>query len=142
MAIEMAREAKDAGLSDPELVRIADAVVVTQQAEIDRMKAWREDWFGSAEIDPEGAAALEMTREEMGMDHEAGAIAEADDVDAAFATAMIAHHNGAISMASRALDQAEREEIRTLAEEIIEAQKAEVATMMPHADSSMHHGAG
>lgn len=141
-AIEMAREAKDAGLTEPELVQIADDVIRTQQAEIDQMTAWREEWFGSSEIDPDGGEALGMTAEQMGMTHEEGSLAEAEDGDAAFAAAMIAHHNGAISMASRALDRAEHDELLALARAIIAAQKAEVATMRPHADPSMHQDHG
>jgi uncharacterized protein (DUF305 family) len=41
-AIEMAREAKQARLSQPELISIADDIIATQQAEIDQMLAWRE----------------------------------------------------------------------------------------------------
>lgn len=141
-AIAMAREAKAAGLTEPELVRIADDVIRTQQTEIDRMRAWREAWYGSSETDSDGAEALGMTAEQMGMTHEAGSLAKAEDVDASFAAAMIAHHNGAISMASRALGRAERDELLVLARAIIAAQKAEVATMRPHVDPSIHAGHG
>jgi uncharacterized protein (DUF305 family) len=141
-AIAMAQEAKQAGLVEPELVRIADDVISTQQDEIDRMRAWREEWYGSSEIDPDGADALGLTMEEMGMAHEAGTIAAADDVDAAFAAGMIAHHEGAITMASAALEEAGHEELVELAQAIVQAQTAEVATMRPHADPAMHAGHG
>jgi uncharacterized protein (DUF305 family) len=51
-AIEMAREAKRAGLRQQELISIADNIISTQQAEIDQMLAWREQWFGSKEQSP------------------------------------------------------------------------------------------
>ena len=51
-AIEMAEEAKTAGLNDPELVKIADHIIATQQAEIDQMLAWRQQWFGSKSASP------------------------------------------------------------------------------------------
>ena len=38
-AIEMAREAKGAGLAQPELVQIADDIIATQQQEIGQMLA-------------------------------------------------------------------------------------------------------
>ena len=131
-AIEMAEAAKTAGLSQPELIEIADAIVETQQEEIDEMKDWRAEWFGSAEIDPSGAEALGLSEEEMGMQHGGAAISSADDVDAAFARMMTDHHNGAIAMAKQALERGEREEIKELAREIIAAQEREIAIMEKH----------
>jgi uncharacterized protein (DUF305 family) len=85
-AIAMANAAKAAGLSEPDLVTIADAVA---------------------------------------------------DVDGTFASMMIDHHKRAIAMAKLAQSKGEHEELRELADRIIEAQKAEVATMREHA--AMHH---
>lgn len=50
--------------------------------------------------------------------------------DAQFIDGMIAHHQGAIKMAKQALEQAEHEELRTLAENIIAAQTQESEEMM------------
>jgi uncharacterized protein (DUF305 family) len=52
-ATEMAEAAKPR-LTQPDLIQVADDIVASQQAEIDRMLDWREDWFGSREVDPEG----------------------------------------------------------------------------------------
>lgn len=49
--------------------------------------------------------------------------------DAAFVDAMIPHHEGAVEMAEVALDNAEHEEIRTLAREIIDSQRAEIEVL-------------
>ena len=49
--------------------------------------------------------------------------------DAMFIDGMIEHHQCAIAMAEMALEQAEHEEIRTLAEAIIAAQNAEIEQM-------------
>jgi uncharacterized protein (DUF305 family) len=49
--------------------------------------------------------------------------------DAAFITDMTAHHQGAIEMAEVAQRQADHAEIRTLAEDIISAQKGEMSVM-------------
>ncbi|QIN80989.1 DUF305 domain-containing protein (plasmid) [Rubrobacter marinus] len=46
--------------------------------------------------------------------------------DAAFVDAMVPHHEGAVEMAEVALENAEHEEIRALAQEIIDAQRAEI----------------
>jgi uncharacterized protein (DUF305 family) len=77
--------------------------------------------------------------EEMGMQHDPADLGSAEDVDAAFASMMIDHHNGAIAMAQMALEQGEHQEIRKLAQRIIDAQQSEVETLAPHA-SGVHHG--
>jgi uncharacterized protein (DUF305 family) len=135
-AIEMAKAAKAAGLSQPDLIEIADNIISSQQAEIDQMLAWREQWYGSRELDPAGPEALGLSEEEMGM-MESGAadLGAAEDVDAEFASMMIEHHEGAITMATLALDRGQHEEIKDLAEAIIDAQEAEIEVMRPHAEA-------
>jgi uncharacterized protein (DUF305 family) len=49
--------------------------------------------------------------------------------DVRFIDAMIPHHEGAIIMAQQALEQAERPEIKELAEAIIAAQQTEIAQL-------------
>lgn len=136
-AIAMAKQALAANLATPELVSIAKAIVTSQQDEIDRMKRWRGEWFGSAEIDPNGADTLGLSMEQMGMQHDAGDLSSSEDVDADFATMMIDHHNGAIAMAKLAREEGQHEEIRDLGDAIIRAQEREIAIMREHA--GMHH---
>jgi len=138
-AIAQAKAARAAGLSQPELVQIADAIIATQQEEIDRMVEWRKAWYGSGEIDPNGAAALGLSDLQMGMQHDAVDLSAAEDVDQAFAAMMIDHHQGAITMASLALDRAEHGEIKELAQAVIDAQEAEIDVMEAHA-MGMNHG--
>jgi uncharacterized protein (DUF305 family) len=52
-----------------------------------------------------------------------------DNPNVAFACGMIAHHQGAIDMAEVMLEHGDDEQLRTLAETIIEAQKAEIEDM-------------
>jgi uncharacterized protein (DUF305 family) len=137
-AIQMAHAAKKAGLSNPELVRIASDIMETQQAEIDLMRSWRKQWYGSSEIDPNGAAALELSMEQMGMQHGSMQFAGGGDVDASFAKAMVDHHRGAITMARLAQEKAMHADLRDLADSIITAQEREIVIMEPHA-SGMHH---
>jgi uncharacterized protein (DUF305 family) len=49
--------------------------------------------------------------------------------DAMFIDGMITHHQGAVDMANQALQQAERPEIKQLAQQIIDSQQAEIAQM-------------
>lgn len=132
-AIEMAQAAKDAGLDEPELVEIADAIITTQQTEIDQMLEWRKQWFGSEELDPNAAEVLGVSMEDMGMAVDASTFATTEDVNAHFANLMMDHHNGAIAMAEMALERASRPEIVDVAEQIIEAQQQELQTMQPYA---------
>jgi uncharacterized protein (DUF305 family) len=139
-AIEMARGAKQAGLSQPELISIANDIVATQQVEIDQMLAWREQWFGSAEPGPQEAAleTLGLTPVEAGMEHGDVDLASVDDVDQTFAGMMIGHHVGAIRMAELAETEADHDEMKELAGEIITAQQREIDVMEKHA--SGEHG--
>lgn len=139
-AIEMAKAAQKAGLVQADLVEIADDILATQQAEIDQMTSWRGEWFGSSEIDPQGAAALGLSDAEMGMDmeHAADTLMSSGDVDTDFATMMIAHHEGAVEMAKLAEANAGHEEIKELAGRIIEAQEREIEVMREHAGAMSH----
>ena len=61
-----------------------------------------------------------------------------DDPDVAFACAMFAHHQGAIDMARIQLEHGEDEWIRSLAEEIIEAQVQEIDEMKQWLTDNAH----
>ena len=57
----------------------------------------------------------------MGMEHDADALTGSGDVDTDFAQLMITHHQGAIDMAKLAADNAEHDELKDLAQQIISA---------------------
>jgi uncharacterized protein (DUF305 family) len=90
---------------------------------------------GAAEPAAAPTAAPATADSMAGMDHGAAGMdhgvisAEGAPYDAAFIDGMIAHHDGAIIMANQALEQAERPEIRSLADAIISAQEAEIGQM-------------
>lgn len=138
-AIRMAKAAQLRGLREPELQAIARDIVTSQQAEIDRMLDWRERWFGSRTLGPVLPEVLGVDGE-LGMQHgSADEIAGAIDVDAKFAELMIPHHEGAIAMAEVARERGEHDEIKALADAIIDAQEREIVILREHA-SVEHHG--
>jgi uncharacterized protein (DUF305 family) len=68
--------------------------------------------------------------------------------DETFLAAMIEHHEGAVDVAEIALERAEREELREMAQEIIDAQETEIDQMQAwldvwydggHADHGVSH---
>ena len=137
-ALEMARAAREAGLESPELQQVAADILSTQQSEIDRMLGWREDWYGSIALDPDAVEQLGLTPEEAGMEAH-GQASFAKPADAEFASAMIAHHEGAIRMAKLAFDRVEHDELRELADAIESAQSREIEILEQHAGDA-HHG--
>lgn len=140
-AIAMAKAAQGRGLTQPDLERIAADIVVSQQREIDKLLEWRESWFGSRELDPEGAAKLGVPEAEGGMmEHGPDQILEAVDVDGTFAKLMIPHHEAAVAMAEAARARSARPELKELAEQIISAQEREIGIMRKHAGGAMNHG--
>jgi uncharacterized protein (DUF305 family) len=52
-----------------------------------------------------------------------------DDFDKAFLSEMIVHHQGAVSMAQAALQNAKHQEIKQMAQNIISAQTSEIQQM-------------
>ncbi len=139
-AIEMAMAAEARGLTQLELREIASDIISSQQREIDQMLAWREQWFGSPKPGPVLPEVLGVRESELGMDHgSADDISGAIDVDAKFAELMVPHHEGAIAMAEAAKERAQHDEIRDLADAIVEAQEREIGVLEKHV-SGEHHG--
>ena len=122
-AIDMANLAA-ANTNNAELKKFAVQIFDDQTREINRMKDWREKWYAGAP----SALNMEMPgmRESMRMEMTALNAARDKDFDLEFIRLMIPHHEGAVTMARDALTKAERPEIRTLANQIIKAQEAEI----------------
>jgi uncharacterized protein (DUF305 family) len=138
-AIAMAKAAKTGGLTQPDLEKIADDIISSQQREIDQMLDWREEWFGSRTLGPVLPEVLGVPESDIGMQHgSADMITGADDVDAMFAEMMIPHHEGAIAMAEAAHERGQHEEVRELSAAIIDAQEREIGIMEKHASGG--HG--
>ncbi len=137
-ATEMAKLAQDRAEHE-ELVTLAGEIIAAQDAEITQMREWREEWFGSAGTPPMDAMPMLPGMEMEGMDMGDGAtmdmtedieeLRDAEPFDLAFLDAMIPHHESAIEAGEIALEESENPEIRSLAEEIISSQQAEIDQM-------------
>jgi uncharacterized protein (DUF305 family) len=117
-AVIMANQALEQA-ERPELLALANEIISAQEAEIAQMNDWRSAWY------PDLAETSGMTMDMGPMEVPAGDT----PFDQRFIEAMIPHHEGAITMAQDALQNAERQEIKDLANEIISAQEAEIAQM-------------
>lgn len=115
----------------PELKQFAQKIIDDQSKEIAQMKQWREQWYAGKP----SALNMEMPGMVGGMkimnsEH----MKEMDNMppnhfDDHFLNMMTAHHEGAVTMAKDALKKAEHPEIKTLSEQIIKAQQAEIEQM-------------
>lgn len=133
-AIAMAEIAQSRATRD-ELRGLADAIVEAQAAEIGQLRAWRQSWFGSSETPPMNAMPMLpgvrmdgelMIGDRMDMRDDVEQLRTAEPFDQAFIDAMILHHQSAIEAGQSALTRSAREEIRRLAEAIIESQSREI----------------
>ncbi|MDN5696877.1 MAG: DUF305 domain-containing protein [Rubrobacter sp.] len=109
-----------------ELRNLAEGIIAEQRTEIDLMRDIKQEEYGTREV-PMQMSSEEM--EAMGMMEDPEALAEEDPFDRAFMNNMIPHHQSAIAMAEVALDESENPEIRELARNIIESQRAEIEQM-------------
>jgi uncharacterized protein (DUF305 family) len=119
----------------PELKKLAKDIIQAQQKEIAQMGEWRKSWYPKAGEKlmmwhAESNHMMAMTpefRKNMMMSMDLGS---ADDkFDLRFLEAMIPHHEGALVMAKEAIAKSKRPEIKKLAQEILDSQKAEIDQM-------------
>lgn len=107
--------------------QLAAQVIAAQNSEIQRMKAWRNEWFG------DGATPAHMPMSMPGMDVDA--VRDADDVDRAFVEMMIPHHESAVAMATDAKTKGTHAALRELAATIVTDQRRELAQLRAWARS-------
>ncbi len=118
-AITMAQDALKQS-ERPEIKQLAETIIRDQEKEVEQMRTWRQQWY--PDLAPTGGMGMDMGDMTVGGD-------ASQPYDQRFITAMIAHHNGAIEMARDAQQNAERQEIKDLAGQIITAQEAEIQQM-------------
>jgi uncharacterized protein (DUF305 family) len=134
-AVEMASLARERA-EHAELREAADSIAEEQQREIEQLRAWRQQWFGSSETPPMNAMPLMPGMEMPGMPGHAGgtmdmtvdieALRSSGDFDRTFLELMIEHHRSAIAAAEIAQRESGVAEVRTLAGEVIASQQAEI----------------
>jgi len=127
-AIEMSEMIMAKEGIDPQVAELAQQIKDAQAPEIARMRGWLAGWG-------------QNPSPSMGMDHDMGggtmtqaemdALEQASGDEAArlFLTGMIKHHQGAITMAELELANGQNPEAKKLAQDIIDAQKAEITKM-------------
>ena len=142
-AVEMAKIAQERG-EHPEIAQLADEIIAAQEGEIAQLRGWRETWFGSSDTPSMDAMpmlpGMDMEGHDMGagtmdMTADIEELRTAEPFDRAFIEAMIPHHESAIAAAELAAEQAQADEIKALAGEIIEAQQREIDQMETWLDS-------
>ena len=138
-AIQMADMAL-ASASSEQLKALATQIKAAQDPEIQTMTGWLTSW-GAPTSMPGASASDDMA----GMDHDMGGMtgagmmtaeqmdtlaqATGSDFDTMWLQMMIAHHQGAITMAQQVQTTTQNPEVQTLAQSIIDGQTAEITTM-------------
>jgi uncharacterized protein (DUF305 family) len=129
-----------------EITTLAQGIIAAQQAEIEQMRTWRQDWFGDAPAVPADLRDAFMSDAMSGMTGNsdsgmmmagmdpasdiAALCATKESFDLAFIDLMIPHHQSAIAMAQVALDRASHAELRALDQQIVTGQQQEVDQML------------
>ncbi|MBV8992906.1 MAG: DUF305 domain-containing protein [Pseudonocardiales bacterium] len=128
-AIAMSRLAVQRAQS-PQVKDLAARIQTAQQPEIDQMSSWLRSWnvpvpTGRMDHDAAGAMPGMMTNDQMRQLR----MAPADKFDQMFLRMMIAHHEGAITIARSELSNGQNTDAHQLAQRIIDAQQREVTEM-------------
>jgi uncharacterized protein (DUF305 family) len=142
-AIDMANLASTKA-THPELKQLAEAIKTSQSQEIQEMKAWYKQWYGT-EVPATSGMGMPMQsrsgKNQGNSCHGAGmmpmmgmmnmdltALKNAKNFDQVFITEMIPHHQMAVMMSAKVLTSP-HPELRNLAKAIIQAQTAEIEEM-------------
>lgn len=132
-AIEMAKLAQERS-KRPEVQTLASAIIKSQSGEITQMQSWYRDWYGG-DVPVDSSIGMGMGRGMMhggmmgGQTSDIEALKTATDFDKAFLEEMIPHHQMAVMMTQMLLSGSNRSEMKQLAQDIIDAQKAEIEQM-------------
>ena len=118
-AIDMANAALQSA-TDPKIKELAQAIIKAQSAEVTQLRDWRAGWYPDAPMT--AGTGADMGTMQVSDD-------EAIAYDIRWLNAMIDHHQGALTMATEALANAEHAELKTLVTAIIADQTREIEQM-------------
>ena len=104
-----------------ELRALCENIRTAQMAEIEQMQSWLQDWYGISH-EPEMKPGDEKMMDRL-------ASLSGPEFEIEFMEMMIKHHEKAIKEARQCLDKAVHAELRTLCQNIITTQSAEIAQM-------------
>jgi uncharacterized protein (DUF305 family) len=124
-AVKMAQMALDKG-QNKKIKKMAQNMIDDQQSEITKMKEMRK----SSYVDKPGALNMEfpgMMDSMKGMDMKKLEKSSGNDFDILFIDMMTAHHQGAIVMSEETLKKASSQNIKDMAQGIIDKQRKEIA---------------
>lgn len=120
----------------PEVKTLSQNIIDSQRAEIDQMRRWYKQWYGS-EVPADtqvmgghgmmGGSGMHMGM--MGDQTDITRLESASDFNRAFVEEMIPHHQMAVMMASMLKNGTQRPEMGNLADDIIESQSTEIDQM-------------
>ncbi|HEY9833157.1 MAG TPA: DUF305 domain-containing protein [Stenomitos sp.] len=143
----------------PEIKKLAAAIKTTQTQEIQEMRTWYRQWYGTDVPTWQPGMGMGMGRNRNnrfvqpqanntrpvrglgmgmgrmgcrgmgGMGTDLSALENATDFDREFIEQMIPHHQMAVMMATRLLSPSQRPELRNLAQSMITSQTAEIEQM-------------
>ena len=110
-----------------DVLQLAEQIAKAQEPEIKTMTGWLEEW---GEKVPDSMGAMGSMPGMMSDDQMADLEASSGAAfDRRFLTLMIAHHEGAVEMATTELDEGRSPEARDLAKSIVDTQTAEIDRM-------------
>ncbi len=110
-----------------EIRQLAEQILKAQQPEIDMMNQWLSS-YQSTQAD-NNAPHIKAYQQIMGSHDVMMSGTQDPNADVAFVKGMIPHHQGAIDMAKIQLEYGKNEQMRKLAQDIIDAQQAEIDFM-------------
>jgi uncharacterized protein (DUF305 family) len=115
-----------------EIKQLSENIKSSQSREIEFMKNWYKDWFGKEFTFVPVASAHNVGMMQMGMmgnDTDLKRFESAQPFDKAFIEEMIPHHQMAVMMAQMLEKTTQRQEMKSLAHDIIDAQTIEIEQM-------------
>jgi uncharacterized protein (DUF305 family) len=128
--------------SSPEVLKLAEKIKAAQDPEIATMESWLTTWGVGDQMqgmDPSAPANGDMGGMDMGGMSASGMMTQDDldklskasgtDFDRMWLQMMIAHHQGAVTMAQQVLDTTTNPDVQKLAQAVVDGQTQEIDTM-------------